>query len=119
MAGHAFACTTDRAKADSHCDDSGRGRCGRTGANVHQTLACSRECHSRLCAVSAFVRSPLRGRRLRARDLLGQPPYLARKLQGESSMAVTQESMKVCSVVDLQALCVWLSLDWLNPSPQR
>ncbi len=34
-------------------------------------------------------------------------------------MAVTQESVKVCSVVGLQALCVWLSLDWLNPSLQR
>ena len=32
-------------------------------------------------------------------DLLGQPIYLARKLKGDNSISVKQESVKVCSVV--------------------
>src|SRR5579864_5667855 len=31
-----------------NCDDSNRGRCGRAGTNLHATLACPGECHSRL-----------------------------------------------------------------------
>src|SRR5260370_13361417 len=115
------ACSTYSQDTETHPGDYHRtkGRCSGTGPDLLRALELPRKYHSRLCAVSACVRSPQRGRRLRARDLLGQPPYLARKLQGESSMAVTQESVKVCSVVDLQALCLWLSLDWLNPSLQR
>jgi hypothetical protein len=40
-------------------------------------------------------------------DLLGQPTHLAGKPKGNRSMTEKQESAKVCSAVDLQALCVW------------
>ena len=53
----------------------------------------------RLCAVSAAVRLLHRSRRLRTRNLLGRPTYLALKDKGENSMSETRLNQKVCMVM--------------------
>ena len=51
------------------------------------------------CAVSAAVRLLHRSRRLRTRNLLGRPTYLALKDKGENSMLGKRLSVKVCTTM--------------------
>ncbi len=52
-----------------------------------------------VCAASALMKLPVRGRRKRAEHLLGHLPNLASKGKGEKSMVGKQGSTKVWSVV--------------------
>src|SRR6266567_6090678 len=52
-----------------------------------------------VCAASALMKLPVRGRRKRAEYLLGHLPNLTSKGKGERSMVGKQGSTKICSVV--------------------